>query len=90
MHQVIEPDGHMLNKHRHAMYRFHVLDPIRFQSDLRVTIQDLGFHPDRDFDGKGSLFMARQDDICSVAYWYQTLPTAPFPPLPDRMFLTLP
>ena len=28
MHQVIQPDGHMLNKHRHAMYRFHVLDPI--------------------------------------------------------------
>ena len=53
MHQVIKPDGHMLNKHRHAMYRFHVLDPIRFQSDLRVTIQDLGFHPDSDFDGKG-------------------------------------
>ena len=90
MHQVVKPDGHMRNKHRHAMYRFHVLDPIRFERDLRVTIQDLGFHPDRDFDGKGKLFMARQDDICSVAYWYQTLPTAPFPPLPDRLFLTLP
>ena len=51
----------------------------RFQRDLRVTIQDLGFHPDRDFDGRGSLFMARQDDICSVAYWYQTLPTAALP-----------
>jgi len=25
-----------------------------------------------------------QDDIASVAFWYQTLPTAPFPPLPDK------
>ena len=24
------------------------------------------------------------DDYCSVAYWYQTLPSRPFPPLPDR------
>ena len=26
----------------------------------------------------------RQDDYCSVAYWYQELPTNPFPELPDR------
>jgi hypothetical protein len=25
-----------------------------------------------------------QDDIASVAYWYQALPTTPFPPLPQR------
>jgi hypothetical protein len=25
-----------------------------------------------------------QCDIASVAYWYQTLPTAAFPPLGDR------
>lgn len=24
------------------------------------------------------------NDICSVAYWYQALPAAPFPELPDR------
>jgi hypothetical protein len=26
----------------------------------------------------------RVDDMCSTAYWYQTLPTQPFPPFPDR------
>ena len=26
----------------------------------------------------------RSDDWCSVAYWYQTLPTKPFPPFPSK------
>jgi hypothetical protein len=26
----------------------------------------------------------RVDDMCSTAYWYQTLPTQPFPPFPDK------
>jgi hypothetical protein len=60
---------------RHALYRWHVLDPIRFQRDLRVTIQALGWWP----DGK---FQPLTDDIASVAYWYQTEPHAPFPQLP--------
>jgi hypothetical protein len=28
-----------------------------------------------------------QDDIASVAFWYQTLLIAPFPALPDRDYL---
>ena len=32
-------------------------------------------------------YLPLQDDIASVAYWYQTLPTAPFPALPDRDYL---
>ncbi|MFA0767696.1 MAG: hypothetical protein OXFUSZZB_001024 [Candidatus Fervidibacter sp.] len=60
---------------RHCLYRFHIFDPIRFRSDLRVTIQALGWYP----DGK---FQPLTDDIASVAYWYQTEPHAPFPPLP--------
>jgi hypothetical protein len=28
-------------------------------------------------------YLQLQDDIATVAYWYQTLPVAPFPPLPD-------
>jgi hypothetical protein len=59
------------------MYRWHILDPIRFQSDLRVTIQALGWR-------SGKRYLPLQDDIASVAYWYQTLPSQPFPPLPDR------
>jgi hypothetical protein len=52
------------------------MDPIRFEQDLRVTIQALGAR-------SGGRFLALQDDIASVAYWYQTLPTAPFPVLPE-------
>ncbi len=32
----------------------------------------------------GGRFLPLRDDISSVAYWYQTLPTQPFPPLPAR------
>jgi hypothetical protein len=60
---------------RHCLYRFHIYDPIRFRSDLRVTIQALGWYP----NGK---FQPLTDDVSSVAYWYQTEPHAPFPPLP--------
>lgn len=35
-------------------------------------------------DHNGTCMFERSDDICSVAYWYQLLPTAPFPPLPGR------
>ena len=77
MHQVLRPDGTYTSQHRHAMYRWHVMDPIRFERDLRVTIQALGWRSEH-------RFLPGQHDICSVAYWYQTLPAAPFPALPDR------
>lgn len=77
MHQVIRPDGTYQSQHRHAMYRWHVMDPIRFEQDLRVTMQALGWR-------SGRRYLPGQHDICSVVYWYQTLPTHPFPPLPDR------
>ena len=79
LHQVIQPDGLYNSQQRFGMYRWHVMDPIRFRDDLRVTIQALGWR-----DGA---YAALQDDIASVAYWYQTLPTAPFPDLPDAVGL---
>jgi len=57
---------------RHGVYRWHVLDPIRFAQDLKVTIQALGWWP----NGK---FQPLRDDIASTAYWYQAEPHAPFP-----------
>ena len=60
---------------KHGLYRWHVMDPIRFQSELRVTIQALGWWP-------GARFQPLADDIASVGYWYQTEPHAPFPELP--------
>lgn len=80
LHQVLRPDGVYLSQQRFGMYRWHITDPIRFQQDLRVTIQALGWR-------SGHRYLPLQDDIASVAYWYQTLPTAPFPALPDRDYL---
>ena len=60
---------------RHGMYRWHIMDPIRFKSDLRVTIQALGWWPNRKYQ-------PLTDDIASTAFWYQTLPHGEFPTLP--------
>lgn len=75
--QVIRPDGHERSQLRFGMYRWHVLDPIRFQQDLRITVQALGWRKDR-------RYLPLQDDIATTAFWYQTEPHAPFPELPDR------
>ena len=78
----VRPAHHYDNQMRFSMYRWHVPDPIRFDSDLKVTIQDLGWYED-------GLYKPRRDDIYTVAYWYQTLPTAPFPKLPDPLELEI-
>ena len=77
--QVIRPDGVYRSQQRFGMYRWHIPDPIRFASDLRVTIQALGWRTQRT-----KRYLPLRDDIASVAFWYQALPTAPFPELPDR------
>jgi hypothetical protein len=77
LHQVIRPDGLYRSQQRFGMYRWHIPDPVRFQEDVRVTVQALGWR-------SGRRYLPLRDDLASVAYWYQTLPTAAFPPLPDR------
>jgi hypothetical protein len=77
---VIRPDGLNLSQTRFNMYRWHIADPIRFEQDLRVTIQALGWRS----EGR---YLPLQDDIASVAFWYQTLPAAAFPRLPDKDYL---
>jgi hypothetical protein len=76
MHQVIRPDGVYQSQTRFGLYRWHIPDPIRFEREIRVTIQALGWR-------SGGRYLPLQDDIASVAYWYQTLPTPTFPKLPD-------
>jgi hypothetical protein len=58
------------------MYRWHITDPICFKNDIRVTIQALGWRP-------GSRYLPLQDDISSVAFWYQDSICKTFPTLPD-------
>lgn len=82
MPHVVRPDGTYQSQQRFSLYRWHIMDPIRFEQDIRVTIQALGWR-------SGGRYLPNQDDIASVAYWYQTLPTAPFPALPDKDYLEI-
>ena len=75
--QVIRPDGLYQSQQRFGLYRWHIADPVRFDHDLRVTIQDLGWQ-------SGGRYLPLSDDISSVAFWYQTEPHAAFPKFPDR------
>jgi len=75
--QVTKLDGVYKSQQRFGLYRWHIMDPIRFQKDIRVTIQALGWR-------SGERYLPLQDDIASVAFWYQAEPHAPFPKLPDK------
>ena len=80
--QVIKGDGHYDVQQRFGLYRWHLLDPIRFEKDLKVTIQALGWR-------SGGRYLPLQDDIASVAFWYQQEPHAAFPKLPDKDMLEI-
>lgn len=75
--QVIEPDRLYRSQMRFGLYRWHLTDPVCFEKELKVTIQALGWR-------SGKRYLPLQDDIASVAYWYQTLPAASFPALPGK------
>jgi len=75
LHQVIRPDGAYRSQQRFGLYRWHIMDPVRFEEDLRVTIQDLGWR-------HGRRYLPQKSDISSVAFWYQTEPHAKFSKLP--------
>ena len=77
LHQIIRPDGLYRSQQRFGMYRWHIMDPIRFEEDLRVTIQALGWKADGGYN-------PLKDDIASVAFWYQSEPHHPHPALPDN------
>jgi len=75
LHQVIRPDGTYRSQQRFGLYRWHIMDPVRFDNDLRITIQDLGWR-------QGGRYLPQQSDIASVCFWYQTEPHARFPKIP--------
>ena len=80
--QVIKPDGLYQSQQRFGLYRWHIADPIRFEKDLKVTIQALGWR-------EGGTYLPLMDDISSVAIWYQVEPHAPFPKLPGKVQLEI-
>jgi hypothetical protein len=80
--QVLPPDVTYVPGQRFGLYRWHIADPVRFQKDLKVTIQALGWKDN-------GAYLPLEDDIASVAYWYQSEPHAKFPRLPTAGQLTI-
>ena len=77
LHQVIRPDGTYNANQRFGMYRWHITDPVRFENDLKITIQDLGWR-------SGGRYLKQGSKISSVAYWYQLEPHKKFPKLSSK------
>jgi hypothetical protein len=75
LHQIIQPDGLYESQQRFGMYRWHVPDPIRFRSEIRVDIQALGWR-------SGGRYLQRHDDIASTALFYLDSPAGIPPPTP--------
>ena len=76
-YQVMHPD--LGSKYFCSCFRFHVMDPIYFQHDLRVEYTQVGGRP-----GREGVHHERADDWCSTVYWYQNIGKNPLPPLPSR------
>ncbi len=64
----------------HGLYRWHLPDPIRFASDLRVTVQALGWWP-------AVKYQPLTDDIASTAFFYRrgAAPVDPLPSINERL-----
>jgi hypothetical protein len=57
-----------------SMYRWHLPDPIAWQHEARITIQQIAWH--------GGL-AETQDDWSCATFWYEPVPSAPLPALPN-------
>ncbi len=73
--KVAATDGTYRANRRFSMYRWHITDPIYFKKDIKVTIQALGWRSEH-------RYLPLQDDISSVAFWYQDTICKTFPKFP--------
>ncbi len=72
MYAILGDNAQFYNgQQRFLLYRFHIADPIHFEKNFRMTLDNMGWTG------------LRYDDYTSVAYWYQTLPSAPLKQLPN-------
>ncbi len=73
----------------YCLYRWHLADPIRFSKSLKFEIEHTGWiSEDETESGKIEGHVEREDDIATVAFWYQTgLPKrfTKMPPLAQRL-----
>ncbi len=74
-----------------SAYRWHVADPIVFNTGLKVTFEHWGWiSPDEHPQRKSISWNEREDDYASVAFWYQTGEPPPLPPVPPARERRLP
>jgi hypothetical protein len=56
-----------------ASYRWHLHDPIVFNTGIKVTIEHMGWmSEDENPDYRATSWNEREDDYASVAFWYQS------------------
>lgn len=55
-----------------SMYRWHIADPVYWKKECRVTIQQIG-----------CCYYERADDWSTATFWYEPIPSAPLPRIPD-------
>ena len=68
--QKDETSGHVFV----SMYRWHLPDPIAWQREARITIQQISWT---------NGLAETQDDWSCATFWYEPVPSAPLPALPD-------
>ncbi len=78
---------------KYSLYRWHIADPVRFTKSLRFEIEHKGWlSADETESGKIEGHVEREDDMATVAFWYQTTQPKRFaelPPLAERIFPNL-
>jgi hypothetical protein len=76
-----------------SAFRWHLADPIVFNTGIKVTIEHYGWiSPDENVEHRAHSWNEREDDFSSVAYWYQTgTPTCKreTPPAEERILPNL-
>ncbi len=56
-----------------SMYRWYLLDPVYWKKDCRITMQQIG-----------CCYYERSDDWSTATFWYEPIPSAPLPQIPNK------
>ncbi len=87
---ILEGDFGMVG-YRTTVYRWHILDPIRFRKSLRFVIENAGWISEDELaPGTHRGFVERNDDLATVAFWYQQGQPKRFTKLPPAKERKLP
>lgn len=60
-----------------SMYRWHLPDPVAWRKEARITMQQIAW-------ASGQGLAETQDDWSTATFWYEPVPSAALPPLPNK------